>query len=373
MVHSCGVKTATEFKMKRRVLTLKKLNSSAQIMVSGCLPKINPHLLAEEQRVVQTGPALEQIAKIAGITPAVFSPTIEQERFNPFVSIIPISTGCLSSCSFCGTKKAKGVLKSYPIQAIQERFEHDLKNNTKEFWLASQDNGCYGVDLKTNIAKLLEALLSNSGDFRIRIGMMSPQYLINYYDELVSLFNDERLYKFLHLPVQSGNNRILKLMRRQYTVEDFSELVKSLRKDINGVTISTDIIAGFPTETKKEFNDTLRLVEEHKFEIINISKYGERPGTDAEKMLQLHDREKFARTQELTRLHRNISLEQNKTLVGRKDKVLVNEVAKINGFVGRTNSYRPVVVPKAELNSFAIARIKEAYPHFLKGKIEEWA
>ncbi len=369
VIHSCGVKKATEFKMKRRVEKLKQLNPNAKIIVSGCLPKINPLILAGQENVTQAGTKLEQIAQIAGLKPQSFSPAIEGERFNPIVSIISIANGCQSACSFCGTKKAKGNLQSYPIESIAQRFERDLKNGSKEFWLTSQDNGCYGFDQKTNLAKLVSTLLKNNGDFRIRVGMMSPQYLKKYFEEFISLFDDERVYRFAHLPVQSGNNRVLEQMRRQYSVEEFEGLVKNLRKNIPHLSVSTDIIAGFPTETEEEFFDSVKLAEKIRFDTVNISKFAVRPGTFAEQLPQLPETEKIARSHILARTCRNIFLEKNKELVGTRQKILVTEKAKVNGFAGRTNSYKCVFVPDAKLNEFADAKIEEALPNFLKGKI----
>lgn len=369
VVHSCGVKKSTEFKLQRRIQQLMRLNASASIVVSGCLPKINPQLFAHEKRVVQAGSELPSIATALGFSPESFSPLLREVRFNPSVSIIPIATGCLSNCSFCGTKRAKGVLKSHSIESIQHRFQRDLENGTKEFWLASQDNGCYGFDLGTNLPKLVRALLSNESDFRIRVGMLSPQYVPRYFDEFVSLFEDERLYRFLHLPVQSGNNRVLKAMKRQYTVEEFESLVKELRSTLKEFSLSLDVIAGFPTETESEFLDSVSLVQCLQPDVVNISRYGLRPGTIAAEMPQLIDREKSNRSQLLHRVCRSIFLEKNRALVGRKETVLVSEKAKLNGFVARTNAYKPVVLPIAELNEFGTARLEEAFPNFLKGNL----
>ncbi|MEK6941927.1 MAG: TRAM domain-containing protein, partial [archaeon] len=165
------------------------------------------------------------------------------------------------------------------------------------------------------------------------------------------------------------NNRILGLMRRQYSVEEFEKLVSDLRKDIKDLSVSTDIIAGFPTETKQEFLDSVRLIEKIKFDTVNISKFAVRPETGAERLPQLSEKEKSRRSHILTRVCRNVFLQKNKELVGRKEKILVVEKAKINGFAGRTNSYKNVFVPNAELNEFAYATIEEAFPNFLKGTI----
>lgn len=368
VINSCGVKKTTERKIARRVQKLSQKNPGLKIIVSGCLPKVNPKALNGIERVVQTGPSLVQIAKAADLKQQEFSPLQIQVRTNPLISIIPIAKGCLSACSFCGTKKARGTLESHSIETIQKRFESDLKNGTKEFWLSSQDNGCYGFDKKTNITELIETLLQNNGAFRIRLGMMSPQYLKKYYKEFVKLFEDKRLYRFVHLPVQSGNNRILKLMKRQHSVEEFRELVKKLREDIPSVSIATDLIVGFPTETRKEFEDTLKLCEELEFETVNISKYSLIPDTPAETLEQIEEKEKSLRSHELTRLCKNIFLKKHEQMVGRKETVLVTQKDRFGHFIGKTNSYREVILKNAEQNKFTKVKITQAFPLYCKGE-----
>ncbi|MBU0635471.1 tRNA (N(6)-L-threonylcarbamoyladenosine(37)-C(2))-methylthiotransferase [Candidatus Micrarchaeota archaeon] len=371
IIHSCGVKKATEFKIKRRVQELKKANPKAQIIVSGCLPKINFSLLEHESNLIQAGPELESITQHLSLSSNSFSPLLPIKPANHFVSMIPIATGCLSNCSFCGTKKAKGTLQSHSIPTIQSRFEQDVKKGIKEFWLTSQDNGCYGFDLKTNLPQLVNALLSSTENFRIRIGMLSPHYIERYLDDFIELFSDKRIFKFVHLSVQSGNNRILKLMRRAYSVEQFESTVQELRQKIPGLSLSTDIIVGFPTETEKEFLDSVELVKYLQPDVVNIARFGLRPNTLAEQLPDMIDREKTNRSHLLSRVCRNLLLKKNLALIGKKETVLISEKAKHHGFIGRTNSYRPVVVPHAVLGTFSTVHIREAFPHFLKGVLEK--
>ncbi|MFH0955377.1 MAG: tRNA (N(6)-L-threonylcarbamoyladenosine(37)-C(2))-methylthiotransferase [Candidatus Micrarchaeota archaeon] len=375
IVNTCAVKKRTEFAMQRRIRFLCKVKKpGCKIIASGCLSKINPNALQQfgslTPAIVQTGTELQEISTELGVKEAEFSPALPQVRFHEKIEIIPIAKGCLSACSFCGTRFARGKLRSFPVFALNEKFRQSI-GKTPEIWLASQDNGCYGFDLKTDLPSLVQTLLSNEGDFRIRLGMLSPQYVQRYYDEFVSLFSDERLYRFIHLPLQSGNNRVLSEMKRQYTADYFTQLVSDLRKDIGEFSLSTDIIAGFPTETKPEFKDTLELVETIGFDTVNISRFGVRPNTGAAAMIQMTDREKTIRSHELHRLCRNMFLKANQKLVGRTEKVLISEKAKINGFVGRTNCYKPVVVPDAVLGEFAVVQIREAFPNFVKGIVVE--
>lgn len=371
VIHSCGVKKATEFKLKRSIAGLRLQNPNAKILVSGCLPKINPSLLQHEQNLVQLDAKLEGVASALHLPAGSFSPSLSLpvSFSDSVISTMVIANGCLSNCSFCGTKKAKGVLKSFPVRDLEQRFVSDLQQGKKEFWLASQDNGCYGFDLNRNLPELVAALLDagNGFDFRIRIGMLSPQYLDRFFDAFLELFRDKRVYRFVHLPLQSGSDRVLREMRRSYSVGQFEAWVKELRAKVPDLSLSTDIITGFPTETENEFEETLSAVERLAPDVVNISRFGLRPGTVAASLPQLNDREKTDRSHRLQRLCRNLFLEKNRLLVGTESPVMVSQRAKVDGWVARTLSYKPVVVPSAVLGESLVVRIEEAFPTFLKG------
>lgn len=176
-------------------------------------------------------------------------------------------------------------------------------------YLTSQDNGCYGFDKKTNLAKLLKELLKFKGNYKIRVGMINPWYLMKFIDEMIDVYKDERVIKFLHIPVQSGSNKVLKEMKRGGNVDDFKKIFFKFRKEFprqkfSDSTIATDIIVGYPTETEADFEKTLNLIKEIKPEVLNISSFSSRPRTEASKLKQLPSEIIKKRTRELNEVYR---------------------------------------------------------------------
>ena len=214
---------------------------------------------------------LESICLVLNIK-KILSPKLGKSNFSFNYSV---SVGCLGNCTYCATKIARPNFFSYSIKEIDFAFKSALKSGSKEIWLTSQDLGCYGFDIKTDIVELLKVLLKNKGEYRIRLGMMNPNFLKKISGKLIPLFSDDRLYKFLHVPVKSGSNRVLKLMNRGYKNKDFVDLVNLFRKKVKGITFSTDIIVGFPTETEKDFEKTLLLLKTTP-EVVNISRFAKR-------------------------------------------------------------------------------------------------
>ena len=356
IIVTCTVKTASSHRMMHRI---KRLSSSNRpLVVAGCMPKterslienINPKvsLLGPEDlnRTVETVKAaikgVQSIHLEGTILPNLLFPRI---RRNQIIGIVKISSGCLGNCTFCQVKIAKGELTSYSPISINSEVKVALKNGCKEIWLTSQDNGCYGKDIGTDLVSLSNSILSIKGDFKIRLGMMNPEYVHNMIDKLMSVLRDEKFFKFLHLPVQCGSNLVLKAMRRTHTIEDFINSVKRFRHDFPLSTLSTDIIVGYPTETEEDFQKTINLIKEIKPDIVNISKYGARPGTQSERMLQLDSRIVKARSKELHRIVQDTTLLNNVRWIGWRGKVLIDE--KVRGaVVGRNFAYRPVIIKK---------------------------
>ena len=372
VINTCAVKEQTETKMLRRI---KELNAVAKkgkavLVVFGCLPKINSKAIADiSEKIVQLGPSLEELASFLQLPPQKFSPELEEKKSSSIVSIIPIARGCLGNCSYCSVRSARGSLKSYSVSELNKKFKKAIKGS-KEIWLTAQDCGCYGFDIGTNLAELLKELLKSEGEFRIRIGMANPGHLKKFLKEYLELFEDKRLYRFFHIPVQSGSNSVLRQMNRGYKKEDFLEIVKVIRNRFPNATISTDIIVGFPGESEDDFKQTLFLVKEAKPDTVNISRFGARPSTLAEKMpVQLHGRVKKKRSRELTLLCKEIALERNKGFVGLVQKILVNEKGKGNTFVGRTQDCKPVAVKENLFGKFAKVKITKALSTHLLGKV----
>jgi tRNA A37 methylthiotransferase MiaB len=159
---------------------------------------------------------------------------------------------------------ARGHLRSYSIPEIVERIKRDLAMGVREFWLTSQDTACYGRDIGTNLAELLRALCTIEGDFKIRVGMMTPNMALNVLENLIQAFKSDKIFKFVHLPLQSGDDRILKNMLRFYSVADFKKIVGAFRESFPEITLATDVICGFPGESEEAFQKTMDLIEKVK-------------------------------------------------------------------------------------------------------------
>ncbi len=282
-------------------------------------------------------------------------------RLNPVVSIIEISSGCLSGCSFCQTKLAKGTLKSYRIGEIVRQVEDDLAANCKEIWLTSTDNGCYGLDMKTDLVELLERCSDIEGEYKIRVGMMNPMYVPRFLDRLIHLYqHNDKLFKFLHMPVQSGSEKILRKMKRGHTAKIFLDVVKELRKKIPEITIATDIITGFPSESERDFEETLSLIEECQPDVVNSSRFSPRPGTVASKYPRLNTKIVSERS---TRLHQTIkktSMRRNQLWNGWNGKILIDELLENGKIEGRNYAYRPVIID--------LSKVKNINPKWLLGQ-----
>jgi len=370
IINTCSVKMVTQQRMISRIekLFIEK-KSSAKILVTGCLGATNPNDIQKiNPQIIVLDTKLEKLCEFFGLKKEAFSPKINEEKSHEKISIIPISVGCVNNCTYCATKLARSKLHSYPIKEIDNAFKRAILTS-KEIHITSQDLGCYGFDIGTNLVELIKTLLKNKGDYRIRLGMMSPQHFHKFRNELTDLFKDERLYKFLHLPVQSGSDKILKSMKRDYTSKNFIEEVKFVRKKVNDITISTDIIVGFPGETEDDFKKTLNLIKKTVPEVVNISRYGKRKGTKAAVMpLQLTEPEKKERSRILSVLVKELLAKKSKKLNGKIFPVLVSEKAKGGYFTARTNNYRPILV-SASFGQFVKVKITQTYPNFFKGTI----
>lgn len=386
VLNTCAVKEPTE---NRMIELLKRVPASKKSVVAGCLPLINFERLVKETRFDGIiGPAAGQ--SIVGVVKCVLDggkvvalkeatcaqPGLGLPRFqsNPVISIMPINYGCLGSCAYCCVVFARGKLRSYGIQEIVDRVRKDLASGTYEFWLTSQDTACYGRDKGTNLAELLRALDTFDGKFKIRVGMMTPNTTMDILEELIQAFRSERVFKFVHLPVQSGDDHVLKSMRRLYSANDFKMIVATFRANFPEVALSTDVICGFPGESNEAFETTLRLIEEIKPDVVNISKFFARPRTPAMKM-----QEEYVPILEIKRrsslaagLAKRIVFERNQRWVGWSGDVLVDEVGKVKGsWIGRNFAYKPVTVKSVcnLLGKTVYVKIARAFATHLEAEI----
>lgn len=381
--NTCAVKTPTE---NRIVDILKRTPKTKKVIITGCLPLINFDRLKKETSFDGIlGPApgsriVEVMQRIARNERVMFlngdaKPGLGLPRYfkNPIVSIIPVGYGCLGTCSYCCVVFARGRLRSYSVDEIVDRVKEDVASGAREVWLTSQDMACYGRDIGANLVDLLERICNIEGTFFVRIGMMTPNYLLDILDGLVEAYRHKKVFKFLHLPVQSGDNEVLKHMQRFYTVEDFSQIVAKFRKAIPNITIATDVICGFPGETAEAFEKTMRLIERVKPDIVNVSKFFPRPNTPAEKLEpKVPPSEIKARSKRMAELVRRIASEKNQAWIGWKGEILIDEKGKKQGsWVGRNFAYKPIVVKSEEslLGKIVNVHVVKAFQTYLQAEV----
>jgi threonylcarbamoyladenosine tRNA methylthiotransferase CDKAL1 len=382
----CAVKGPTE---NRMIAAVKRAPKKKKVVVAGCLSLINFDRLNRETRfdgvvgpafgsgivdVVKRVCAGEKIVALQNATKTQPCLTLPRARSNPLVSVVPINYGCLGSCAYCCVRFARGKLRSYSVAEVAERFMADLAAGTREFWITSQDTACYGRDIGTNLAKLLKSVCSLQGDFRVRVGMMTPSHVVDMLDDLVEAYKSEKVFKFLHLPVQSGDDTVLKRMNRFYTVQQFEDIVEAFRAEFPDLTLATDVICGFPGETREALESTLQLIGEVKPDVVNISKFFARPNTAAAKMTdglvdQAEIKRRSAKTASLTK---KISLARNQRWLNWQGEILVDERGKVAGtWIGRNFAYKPVVVKKASnlLGKALQAKVVAACQTYLVGEV----
>jgi len=267
-------------------------------------------------------------------------------QMSPIISIIEISTGCLSECTFCQTKLAKGDLRSYRIGEIVKQIREDTSHGSKEIWLTSTDNGCYGLDIGTNLINLLRSCEKIEQEFKIRLGMMNPMYLNRMINDLSILYSQSnKLFKFIHIPIQSGSERILRKMKRGHTVNTTKHLISKLKDKVPEITIATDIITGFPTETNEDFEQTLDLVSFIEPDVVNSSKFSSRPGTAASKLRRVNDDIISSRSERLHNLIKSIANKRNSKWINWEGDVIINEIE--NGRLkGRNDYYKSIILER---------------------------
>ena len=352
IIVTCSVKDATANKMIHRIKSLE----SRPLVVAGCLPKaeadtvsrfaqnasmMGPNSLGRTLQVVDS--TLGGMRQIALEDTDVSKVGLPKVRLNPAVGIVEIASGCMSECTFCQTKLAKGGLSSYRMGDIVRQVRAEIDDGCREIWLTSTDNGCYGLDIGTDLPELVNAVSAIPRDFMVRVGMMNPMYMPRIKKRLIESLDSSRVFKFLHIPVQSGSDRVLHDMKRGHTAETFRKAAREARERFRGMTISTDVIVGFPSETEGDFEMTVELLEETRPDVVNLSRYSARPGTEAAGMEQVDVAEVKRRSKAVFEQTNRISAENNKEWIGWRGEVLFDEKAD-DGVKGRNMAYKPVFV-----------------------------
>ena len=372
VINSCGVKKQTEDRMVYLARESSKQNKT--VVVSGCLPLINPkRILLNANTVRLTSPN-----PVPSILYSLVDPSKTRTSRNEMCkapplkpvfhdrhklsAIIPIGQGCVGACTFCAVKFARGRIKSYRYRDLLLYAKNALAQGSKELWITGQDTASYGLDLGEDIRlpTIVESIAELPGKFKIRIGMMNPDTLHPIIDDLAPVLGHRNVYRFLHLPVQSGSDRVLQLMNRDYSVDEYREIVKYLRKKYPDLTLATDVIVGFPQETREDNEATMELIRELQFDVTNISRYMDRPGTKAARMTgKIPSKEMQYRSRQITATVNEVSYERNKYWLEWEGEVLIGGSAPGKDFVARNYAYKPIVVSNGKIGAWTTVKVAD--------------
>ena len=367
ILNTCTVVETTEKRMIKRMNELKA--AGKEVIITGCMAKAQPgriNVRLPDSLVIppqEYSGFSDAVSERYGCCESIPSPG------NATTAIIPIAQGCRGNCTYCITRFARGGLKSYDPASIKERFDRLVDRGAREILITAQDTGCYGADIGTDLGELIRLLLTKEGDYRIRIGMMNPNSLKPVLDSLLPVFEDRRVYRFLHIPVQSGSDAVLERMKRHYTVEDFFRTVDAVRERYPDLSIATDLIAGFPGETDEDHRASLALIRRLRADTINITRFSPRPGTAAFKMPQLNGRILKERSTELTDEKNRTEADVNSRLVGKRFQALVSEVSEDGSVIARNENYRPIAVKEnIPLGTMIGVEVTESFSTYLMGR-----
>ena len=369
VINTCVVRYDTEVRMFKRISELAKISRGKKLIVAGCMARTLPYTIHRyaPSAILLSPQNIHRVAEVVerGTLGSLY---IDGVRTYPDVPVyaegvkatIPVAEGCLDRCSFCIVRIARPVLRSIAIERVVSTVKELVSQGVKEIEITAQDLGVYGYDLygRPAVTDLLREILDKvQGDYMVRLGQMNPRWVVKYIDELIELMKDRRVYKYLHLPVQSGDNKVLEIMKRGYTVELFYSIVKELRRKIPGVQIATDVIVGHPGEDEEAFKNTLRLLEELEIDRVHIARFSPRPFTPAAAMPQVPDPVKKRRSKEAEKLYEAVGLRLNLEYLGAYAETLVSERGFRKGTViGRLYNYRPVVIPAKQEEQSLLGR-----------------
>jgi len=378
MVNMCSIRQSAVdrvYGLRQKFNKLKGYNPKLITILTGCILKKDKRKFSEYFDFILDIKNLPNWPKILNAKYKILNTkcylNIKPKYPLHKIAYIPISNGCNNFCSYCVVPYVRGPLVHRPAKDIIKESKTLIKNGYKEIWLLGQNVNNYKSKIpKINFPKLLKLINNIPGDFWIRFTSSNPK---DFSDELIDVMTKcKKITPYLNLPVQSGNNEILEKMNRKYTIEKYKEIIKKIRKKIPDIVLSTDVIVGFPGETKKQFNDTAKILKQIKFDMAYINQYSPRPETLASKMKDnVSKKEKKERGKILNEILGQTVSKKNKNYIGKTIKVL--PIKWKNGFLlGKSFGYKSVKIKGSEklLGGFIKVKIIDATPWGLKGCIE---
>lgn len=368
VVNMCSVRQSAVDRVYGVLPKIKKAKS----LLTGCILKKDRRKLAEKFDLVLNIKDLSKLPEILHSgSPLKIDNYLKIQPKSYISELIPIMTGCNNFCSYCVVPYVRGKEISRSAKEIICEIKKLVERGCKEIWLLGQNVNSYSA---IPFPQLLRKINEIPGDFWIRFTSSHPK---DFSDELIEAMAEcEKATEYLNLPVQAGNNKILKQMNRLYTIEQYKKLVGKIRKKIPDITLSTDVIVGFPGETKKQFESTVKLFKDVEFDMAYISKYSPRIGTAADKLKDnVSHKEKNRREKTLTEILKKTALKHNKKYIGKEVEVLVDNHKSHKShesfWFGKTRTYKTVKIEskKKLLGQFVKVKIINALPWGLRGKI----
>jgi threonylcarbamoyladenosine tRNA methylthiotransferase CDKAL1 len=389
IINTCIVKGKTESKIKRRIQDIKDDNKL--IIIAGCMPETDYLKLKRlNKNLLFLG--THHIKDIARLLRDYYEKRLDKEKqlfyltskseekillpkipVNKLISITQISEGCLGECTYCKTRFAKGKLFSYDFDKIIKSIESDLKSGAKEVWITSQDNASYGIDKNHQMLPLLlKNILELKYNFKLRLGMVNPNNLYPILDEMIEVYKNKKIYKFLHLPIQSASDNVLKEMNRSYKIKIVEEILDRFNKELSSFTFATDLIVGYPTEKELDHEKNIEFLKKYKPDVLNLSKFSSHQKTKSGHLKILNKEIINKRTNVLMALHRKLSLEKKQAFIGKKISVFVNE--RINDssiYKARDDNYNIILINSSDKNILGkslVVKIEKVGVYHLIGK-----
>lgn len=377
VINTCTVRKDTEEKILNRIEEISKVYPSKILVVTGCLATAQPYTVkrvAPKAFIVTTYDPVTILRIFQTITGtgAHLSKIDLYATTKGVITIVPIADGCTGFCSFCITRIARPKLISYPMDKILSKVRKSIVKGAREIQLTAQDLGAYGLDIygRRALIDLVREIINIPGDFMLRIGMINPEHVMHFLDELIEVLKHPKVYKFVHIPLQSGDDRVLKIMNRRYTVDDYRYIVKYIRMKIPDVMIATDIIVGHPGEDEEAFENTLNLLRELEIERIHMAQYTPRPRTLAATLPQIPPHIRKKRSIKLLKLVEEIGEKQHRKYVGSIIRALTTEKGLKGAIIARSTSYYPIVIrDNLELGRWVTVRITDATYYDLRGVV----
>jgi MiaB/RimO family radical SAM methylthiotransferase len=355
IINTCTVVGPTERRMLRRLVQFR----DKPLFVTGCMPMVQRETVFAVCTPTLIPPAAirEAYRRVKTVSPAS-------------VGIVQVAQGCRGTCTYCITRKARGPLKSFPEAEIREQVHAFIRAGAVEIQLTAQDVSSWGRDQGESLPRLLANVSRLPGTYRIRVGMMNPATVMDIIDDLLDAYAGDHIFRFIHLPVQSGSDPVLERMGRGYTVGDFERVVAAFRARYPGIGFATDIITGFPGETGEDFSRTLALVERVQPVKVNITRYSRRPFTGPVPGKDFPDAVKKDRSRLLHSCSERIYSAINTPYLGTIVPCLVTEKLRSGSVMARTPTYQGVVIPQDLPPGFSCdVLLKEDRKYFFTGEL----